>query len=100
LVLPRVSELGGALPNDIRDFADRALCPDAGVSTSMDDKGGFDVEDLAVEDILDVLLGAERCAIRIWSEICDMTRDADPRTYDMARILNDRSTTSPGLSNC
>ena len=90
LVLPRVYELGGALPNDIRDFADRASCPDAEVPTPMDDEGGFDTSQLTVEGILEVLLEAERCAIRTWSEICDMTRDKDPRTYDMAsRILQE-----------
>jgi len=90
LVLPRVYELGGALPNDIRDFADRASCPDAEVPTPMDDEGGFDTSQLTVEGVLEVLLEAERCAIRTWSEICDMTRDADPRTYDMAsRILQE-----------
>jgi len=90
LVVPRVYELEGSLPNDIRDFADRASCPDAEVPTPMDDSGGFDTSDLEVEDILEVLLEAERCAIRTWSEICDMTREADPRTYDMAqRILNE-----------
>ena len=37
-----------------------------------------------------MLLEAERCAIRSWSEICDLTFGKDPRTYDMAaRILNE-----------
>lgn len=79
LVFPRVYELGGRLPNDIRDFADRASCPDA-----------YLPDDPSAENILEVLLEAERCAIRTWSEICDMTRGADPRTYDLAqRILNE-----------
>ncbi len=90
LVAPRVYELGGALPNDIREFADRASCPDAEVPTPMSGEGGFDTENLDAEGILEVLLEAERCAIRTWSEVCDMTRDVDPRTYDMAsRILQE-----------
>ena len=37
-----------------------------------------------------MLLEAERCAIRTWSEVCDLTFGKDPRTYDMAaRILNE-----------
>ena len=41
-------------------------------------------------DILTLLLESERCAIRSWIEICDMTFGKDPRTYDMAsRILNE-----------
>ncbi len=79
LVVPRVYELGGAIPRDIRDFADRASCPDA-----------FLPEDPTTETVLETLLEAERCAIRTWSEICDMTRGKDPRTYDMAsRILQE-----------
>ncbi|WP_336344165.1 DNA protection during starvation protein [Halalkalicoccus ordinarius] len=79
LVMPRVYELDGMIPNDIRDFADRASCPDANLP-----------EDPTPENILEVLLEAERCAIRTWSEVCDMTRECDPRTYDMAqRILQE-----------
>src|SRR5712672_352828 len=29
LITPRIYELGGSIPRDIRDFADRAGCPDA-----------------------------------------------------------------------
>lgn len=79
LVVPRVYELGGAIPTDIRDFADRASCPDA-----------YLPDDPSPENVLEVLLEAERCAIRTWSEICDMTHGKDPRTYDMAsRILQE-----------
>ena len=91
LVFPRVYELGGHLPNDIRDFADRASCPDAELPVPYDDEGGqLDITDLSAADVLEVLLEAERCAIRTWAEVCDMTRDCDPRTYDMAqRVLNE-----------
>ncbi len=79
LVVPRVYELGGSIPRDIRDFADRASCPDA-----------YLPENPRPENVLEVLLEAERCAIRTWSEICDLTIGKDPRTYDMAsRILQE-----------
>ena len=79
LITPRLYELGGGLPRDIRDFADRAGCPDA-----------YLPDDPTPANILTVLLEAERCAIRTWSEICDLTFGKDPRTYDMAaRILNE-----------
>jgi len=79
LVMPRVYELGGQLPNDVRDFADRASCPDPELP-----------EDPTPVNILETLLEAERCAIRTWAEVCDMTRDCDPRTYDLAsRIYNE-----------
>ena len=39
-----------------------------------------------------MLLEAERCAIRTWSEVCDLTLGKDPRTYDMAsRILEEET---------
>ncbi|WP_330631383.1 DNA protection during starvation protein [Halocatena halophila] len=79
LVVPRVYELGGQLPNDIREFADRASCPDAELP-----------DDPSPENVLTELLEAERCAIRTWSEVCDMTEGIDRRTYDMAqRILQE-----------
>lgn len=79
LGLPRVYELGGSIPRDIREFADRASCPDAYLPA-----------DPTPANILQVLLEAERCAIRTWSEICDLTLGKDPRTYDIAsRILQE-----------
>jgi ferritin-like protein len=79
LITPRIYELGGEIPHDIRTFADRAGCPDA----YLPDKP-------TAANILTVLLEAERCAIRTWSEVCDLTFGKDPRTYDMAsRILNE-----------
>src|SRR5947199_9464597 len=79
LITPRIYELGGTLPYDIRTFADRAGCPDA-----------YLPNDPTAAAILTVLLEAERCAIRTWSEVCDLTFGKDPRTYDMAsRILQE-----------
>lgn len=79
LITPRIYELGGGLPRDIRDFADRASCADAYLPSKP-----------TAANILEVLLEAERCAIRTWSEICDLTFGKDPRTYDMAsRILQE-----------
>ena len=97
LITPRIYELGGQLPADIRAFADRAGCPDAYLPgySGVPEEGVEMVEDMQARevkaaDILEVLLEAERCAIRTWSEICDLTFGKDPRTYDMAaRILNE-----------
>src|ERR1700749_3688996 len=72
LITPRIYELGGGIPKDIRTFADRAGCPDAYLPHKP-----------TAENILQVLLEAERCAIRTWSEVCDLTFGKDPRTYDM-----------------
>src|ERR671924_1331412 len=81
LITPRIYELGGSIPRDIREFADRAGCPDA-----------YLPDDPTPANILTVLLEAERCAIRTWSEVCDLTFGKDPRTYDMAaRILQEET---------
>ncbi len=94
LVMPRIYELGGTLPYDIRTFADRAGCPDAylpGKRASDKPVGRVRGPSTATAaQILEVLLEAERCAIRTWSEIADITLGKDPRTYDIAsRILQE-----------
>src|SRR5712691_9070213 len=93
LITPRIYELGGSIPYDIRELADRAGCPDAylpGTDNGQHAPGEQNGEGPSAASILEVLLEAERCAIRTWSEVCDLTFGKDPRTYDMAsRILNE-----------
>jgi ferritin-like protein len=94
LITPRIYELGGTLPYDIRTFADWAGCPDAylpGSDSGRKMTSPMDVmTNVKAADILQVLLEAERCAMRTWSEICDITIGKDPRTYDLAsRILQE-----------
>ncbi|MDQ4144381.1 MAG: DNA protection protein DPS [Actinomycetota bacterium] len=94
LITPRIYELGGTIPYDIRTFADRAGCPDAylpGIDPKQEVSGRRQgPANVKAEDILTVLLEAERCAIRTWSEICDLTFGKDFRTYDLAsRILQE-----------
>jgi ferritin-like protein len=97
LITPRIYELGGQLPADIRTFADRAGCPDAYLPgySGVTREGIETVEEIKQQganaaQILEVLLEAERCAIRTWSEVCELTFGKDPRTYDLAaRILNE-----------
>jgi ferritin-like protein len=77
---PRIYELGGALPRDIRQFADIAGCPDAYLPTNPRD----------MNQMLNVLVEAERCAIRTYTEICNMTFGKDHRTHEIAlAILNE-----------
>ncbi len=92
LITPRIYELGASIPYDIREFADRAGCPDAYLPGTDNGKRAPSVDGggPTAAQILEVLLEAERCAIRTWSEVCDLTFGKDPRTYDMAaRILNE-----------
>src|ERR671930_1587872 len=79
LIVPRIYELGGELPNDLPEFHNQAGCVAAKLPNPP-----------TVVNILQILLESERCAIRSWIEICDMTFGKDPRTYDLAsRILNE-----------
>src|SRR5436309_16056445 len=77
LITPRIYELGGTIPYDIRTFADRAGCPEAYLPGTEDGKRAG-VRDEVLADaspaaILGGLLEAERCAIRTWSEVCDLS---------------------------
>ncbi len=75
-LVPRIYELGGELPRDIRDFADMAWCSDP-----------YLPENPTVEEILKVLLQAERCAVGVYTEICNYTMGKDPRTYDLSLAI-------------
>ncbi len=103
-LVPRIYELGGRLPEDIRTFADVAGCPDAYLPDSLGgessarkapssttDMGAYpSLEGQAVRDLLMVLVEAERCAIRTYTDICNYTAGKDHRTYELAlAILNE-----------
>jgi ferritin-like protein len=84
-LVPRIYELGGKLPDDIRAFADQAGCPDA-YPPGSPGLGGLP----GTEDLLTVLVEAERCAIRTYTDICHFTAGKDHRTYELAlAILNE-----------
>ncbi len=76
-LLPRIYELGGELPNDLKEFHDISGCPPAKLPEDTTD----------VEEILEVLVGAERCAVRQYTNICNMTAGKDHRTYDLAKSI-------------
>jgi ferritin-like protein len=79
-LVPRIYELGGELPKDMKTFHDVSACPPASLPKEADN----------VEAILKVLVGAERCAVRGYSHICSLTAGKDHRTYDLAlAILNE-----------
>jgi len=71
---PRIYELGGQLPRDIKQFAAEAACPDAYLPDDPRD----------MKKLLTVLVEAERCAIRVYTEICNMTAGKDHRTYELS----------------
>ncbi len=78
-LVPRIYELGGKLPYNMNDFHDISACPPANLP-----------ENPTAEEILKVLVDAERCAVRGYTQICNMTFGKDHRTYDLAlAILNE-----------
>jgi ferritin-like protein len=79
-LVPRIYELGGEIPRDIRAFSDVAACPDAYLPDNPRD----------ITALLNVLVEAERCAIRVYTDICNMTCGKDHRTFELAlAILNE-----------
>jgi len=79
-LVPRIYELGGKLPDDMKVFHDISACPPASLPKNPSD----------VKAILRVLVDAERCAVRGYTHICNLTAGKDHRTYDLAlAILNE-----------
>jgi len=79
-LVPRIYELGGELPQDMKEFHDVSACPPAYLPEDLTDIGA----------ILTVLVEAERCAVRGYTQICNMTAGKDHRTYDLSlAILNE-----------
>ena len=77
---PRIYELGGKLPDDMKAFHDCSACPPANLPKDPKD----------IKAMLSVLVEAERCAVRGYSNICNITAGKDHRTYDLSlAILNE-----------
>jgi ferritin-like protein len=79
-LMPRIYELGGRLPDSMVDFHNISACPPATLPKNPAD----------VRGILKVLVEAERCAVRGYTHICNLTAGKDHRTYDLClAILNE-----------
>jgi len=79
-LIPRIYELGGELPQDMKAFHDMSACPPAELRKDPTD----------IKAMLTVLVEAERCAVRGYTQVCNMTAGKDHRTYDLAlAILNE-----------
>jgi ferritin-like protein len=79
-LVPRIYELGGKLPEGMNEFHDISACPPAKLPKDPKD----------VQAMLRVLVEAERCAVRGYTHICNMTAGKDHRTYDLSMaILNE-----------
>jgi len=79
-LVPRIYELGGKLPEDMKAFHDISACPPAKLPRDPTDTVAM----------LKVLVEAERCAVRGYTHICNLTAGKDHRTYDLSQaILNE-----------
>jgi ferritin-like protein len=79
-LVPRIYELGGKLPDNMKEFHDLSACPPASLPPDPTD----------TEAMLTVLVNAERCAVQGYTEICNLTAGKDHRTYALAQaILNE-----------
>jgi len=79
-LVPRIYELGGKLPADMKAFHDMSACPPAALPADPKD----------IKAMLQVLLKAEQCAVRGYTHVCNITAGKDHRTYDLAlAILNE-----------
>lgn len=79
-LFPRIYELGGKLPDDMKAFHDMSACPPARLPGDPHD----------IQAMLTVLVEAERCAVRGYTNICNLTAGKDHRTYDLSlSILNE-----------
>lgn len=79
-LVPRIYELGGKLPQNMNEFYDISACKPARLPKDPRD----------IKAMLTVLVEAERCAVRGYTNICNVTAGKDHRTYDLAQaILNE-----------
>ena len=76
-LMPRIYELGGKLPENMKDFHDVSACPPAKLPADPRD----------VKALLAVLVEAERCAVRGYTHICNLTAGKDHRTYDLSLAI-------------
>lgn len=76
-LVPRIYELGGELPGDMVNFHNISACPPAKLPKDPSD----------VNAMLKVLVEAERCAVRGYTEICNLTAGKDHRTYALAQAI-------------
>lgn len=79
-LIPRIYELGGKLPESMVDFHNISACPPASLPKNPTD----------IKAMLKVLVDAERCAVRGYTHICNLTAGKDHRTYELSlAILNE-----------
>ena len=79
-LVPRIYELGGKLPQSMIEFHNISACPPALLPK----------DPANAMETLKVLVEAERCAVKGYTHLCNLTAGKDHRTYDLVlAILNE-----------
>ena len=76
-LVPSIYELGGKLPENMKDFHDTSACAPAGLPKDPTD----------IRAMLTALVEAERCAVRGYTNICNVTAGKDHRTYELSLAI-------------
>ncbi len=76
-LVPRIYELGGKLPENMKDFHDTSACPPASLPKDPTD----------IKAMLTILVEAERCAVRGYTHVCNITAGKDHRTYELSLAI-------------
>ncbi len=76
-LVPRIYELGGKLPADMKEFHDISACPPASLPPNPTD----------IKTMLNVLVKAERCAVNGYTALCNYTVGKDHQTYDLSLAI-------------
>jgi ferritin-like protein len=76
-LVPRIYELGGELPENMKEFHDLSACSPAALPK----------DPTNIQAMLKVLVEAERCAVRGYTHICNLTAGKDHRTYDLSLAI-------------
>src|SRR5271166_3188197 len=76
-LVPPIDELGGKRPAVMFEFHNISACPPAKLPDNPKD----------INAMLEVLLKAERCAVRGYTNICNLTFGKDHRTYDLSLAI-------------
>lgn len=76
-LVPRIYELGGKLPDNLIEFYQSATCPHANLPQNYNNP----------QEILQILVKAERCAMAGYNKICNLTAGKDHRTYDLSLAI-------------
>jgi ferritin-like protein len=90
-LVPRIYELGGELPQNMKESHDMSACPPASLPSDPTD----------IEAMLTVLVEAERCAVRGYTHICkrkSSTNRGSPSSWVRGRPVTSCVETYPAVS--